>query len=114
MPVKRKRARKVPASRSKAPASRSKSPVSSRKKYKQWSEESMLGALKAMQDGAMGCNRAAVEYGVPKTTLKDRVSGRVIHGRKSGRAKGVDKGGLGGLQPPHFFETIVLAIVREY
>ena len=28
--------------------------------------------------------------------------------------KGVDKGGLGGLQPPHFFETIVLAIVREY
>ena len=69
MPVKRKRARKVPASRSKAPASRSKapasrskSPVSSRKKYKQWSEESMLGALKAVQDGAMGCNRAAVEY----------------------------------------------------
>ena len=100
MPVKRKQARKVPASRSKAPASRSKapasrskvhasrskSPVSSRKKYKQWSEESMLGALKAVQDGAMGCNRAAVEYGVPKTTLKDRVSSRVIHGRKSGRA----------------------------
>ena len=32
--------------------------------------------------------------------------------------KGVDKGGggggLGGLQPPHFFETVVLAIVREY
>ena len=28
--------------------------------------------------------------------------------------KGVDKEGLGGLQPPHFFETIVLAIVRKY
>ena len=86
MPVKRKRARKVPASRYKVHAPRSKSPVSSRKKYKQRSEESMLGALKAVQDGAMGCNRAAAEYGVPKTTLKDRVSGRVIHGRKFGRA----------------------------
>ncbi len=29
--------------------------------------------------------RAATEYGVPKTTLKDRPSGRVIHGTKSGR-----------------------------
>ncbi len=29
--------------------------------------------------------RDATEYGVPKTTLKDRPSGRVIHGTKSGR-----------------------------
>ena len=46
----------------------------------------MLGALKAVKDGAMGCNRAATEFGVPKTTLKDRLSGRVAHGCKSGRA----------------------------
>ena len=46
------------------------------KKYKQWSKESMQGALKAVTEG-MGVNRAGIEYGVPKTTLKDRVVGRV-------------------------------------
>ena len=46
----------------------------------------MLGALKSVKDGTMGCNRAATEFGVPKTSLKDRVSGRVIHGYKSGKA----------------------------
>ncbi len=83
---KRKRATKVPPSLSKSPSTVTASPVVSRKKYRQWSEESMLGALKAVKDGAMGCNRAATEYGVPKTTLKDRISGRVTHGCKSGRS----------------------------
>ena len=45
----------------------------------------MVGALKAVSEG-MGVNRAALEYWVPKSTLKDRVSGRVSHGCKSGRA----------------------------
>lgn len=40
-------------------------------KYKKWSEVSMLGALKAVSEGTMGINRAATEFGVPKTTLKD-------------------------------------------
>ena len=39
----------------------------------------MQGALKAIAEG-MGVNRAAMEYGVPRTTLKDRVAGRVQHG----------------------------------
>ena len=42
-----------------------------------WTGESMLGAIKAASEG-MGINRAAIEFGVPKTTLKDRISGRVI------------------------------------
>jgi len=54
------------------------------KSYKQWSEESMLGALRATAEG-MGINRAATEFGVPKSTLKDRVAGRVQHGCKSGK-----------------------------
>ncbi len=33
----------------------------------------------------MGVNRAAEEFGIPKTTLKDRVAGRVQHGSKSGK-----------------------------
>ena len=32
----------------------------------------------------MGMNRAAIEHGVPRTTLKDRLSGRVIHGTNIG------------------------------
>ena len=46
----------------------------------------MQGALKAVAEGRMGVNRAALEYGVPRTTLKDRVAGRVQHGCKSGRS----------------------------
>ena len=35
----------------------------------------MLGALQAVQEGTVSINRAATEYGIPKTTLKDRVVG---------------------------------------
>ena len=50
------------------------------KKYKKWSEESMRGAVKCVMNGRMGVNRAAV----PRTTLKDRIAGRVVHGTPSG------------------------------
>ena len=43
----------------------------------------MEEALQAVRDG-MGVNKAAELHGVPKTTLKDRVSGCVAHGSKSG------------------------------
>ena len=52
-----------------------------RQKYKDWSDVSMVGAMKAVAEG-LGINRAALEFCVPKTTLKDRVSGRVKHGTK--------------------------------
>ena len=42
----------------------------------------MSGVIKAVIDGKMGVNRAADQYGVPRSTLKDRVSCR--HGTKSG------------------------------
>jgi len=58
-------------------------PVSKRpNKYPQWSEESISGGIKAVADGKLGVNRAADQYGVPRTTLKDKLSGR--HGSKSG------------------------------
>ena len=65
----------MPASWLKSPVA---SPVISQKKYKQWSEESMLGALKSVKDCTMGWNRATTEFGVLNTTLKDRVSWLVI------------------------------------
>ena len=52
------------------------------KKYQQWSEESMRRATKAVTDGKLGVNWAADQYAVPRSTLKDRLSGR--HGTKSG------------------------------
>ena len=42
----------------------------------------MSGAIKAVIDGKMGVNRAADQYGVPRSTLKDRVSAK--HRARSG------------------------------
>jgi len=44
----------------------------------------MVKVMKAVKYSKMGVNRAAKEYAVPMTTLKDRLSGKVQHGRKSG------------------------------
>ena len=35
-------------------------------------------------DGPLGVNRAALEYAVPPTSLKDCLAGRVVHGTKMG------------------------------
>ena len=53
-------------------------------KLRSWSDVSMLRAMEAVKDGSMGVNRAALEHGVPQTSLKDRLAGRVIHGTKIG------------------------------
>ena len=44
----------------------------------------MLGALDAVNSGKMGLNHAALEFGIPHTTLKDRIAGRVAHDTRSG------------------------------
>ena len=44
----------------------------------------MRRALEAVTEGKMGVNRAALEFNVPRTMLKDRVSGRVIRGSNMG------------------------------
>ena len=43
-----------------------------------------MEAMEAVETGESGINRAAVDHGVPKTTLKNRLSGRVKHGKKPG------------------------------
>ena len=53
------------------------------KKRKLWSNESMCAAIEAVKSGA-SVYRAAIEHGVPRMTLQDRISGRVVHGVKSG------------------------------
>lgn len=44
----------------------------------------MLAALKSVQKDCLSGNMAADLHGVPRSTLKDRLSGRVQHGTKSG------------------------------
>jgi len=59
-------------------------PKDTQTKRKQWSEESMTAALDEFKKGKHSINKIAVLYGVPKSTLHDRISGRVEHGTKSG------------------------------
>jgi len=56
-------------------------------KLKQWSEEVMEKAVNAVLNNGMSVRRAALEYDVPKSTLGDRISGRVIPGSSSGPRK---------------------------
>ena len=58
-----------------------------KKRRKQWTNEQMKNAMEAVETTTCGVNEAARVYGVPATTLKDRVSGRVKHGTKSGPPK---------------------------
>ena len=53
-------------------------------KRKQWTNEQMFGAMKAVQECGSSIDRAAIEYGVPRTTLRVRISGRVTHGVNPG------------------------------
>ena len=53
-------------------------------KLRQWTDDGMVRALNAVQSGILGVNEAARDYKIPPTTLKDRLSGRVIHGTNMG------------------------------
>jgi len=44
----------------------------------------MIRAIEGVKLGEMSANKAAKEFDVPLTTLKDRISGRVRHGRNPG------------------------------
>ena len=40
--------------------------------------------MEAVRKGPISINKAALLHGVPPTTLKDRLSGQVVHGTKPG------------------------------
>ena len=72
MPRRRRRPRKSSAQAS--PASR---PPNQPAKRKQWTNRQMEDAMKAALSGEMSANQAALQYGVPRSTRRDRLSGRV-------------------------------------
>ena len=56
-------------------------------KYKPWDDDCMQKALQAVKLDGASVRKAAMEYGVPKSTLGDRASGRVTPGVVSGPPK---------------------------
>lgn len=73
MAERRKRSRKGPPKLGNRPS-----------KYRKWTEESMAGGIKCVALRKMGVNRAADQYGIPRTMFKDRLSGRVTPGTNPG------------------------------
>ena len=66
-------------------ANRAKEQSNRPSKLRQWSETSMSKALDLVVEGKMGINRVALECGVPRTTLKDCIAGRVAPGCRMGK-----------------------------
>ena len=52
-------------------------------KYKNWKEGNFFLACKAVKQG-MSLRRAEAEYGIPKSTILDRVLRKILFGSRSG------------------------------
>lgn len=76
-----KRKGEIDVSREREPSC---SGVSKPKQCKLGDNELMVLEIEAVKDGKTGVNCAAREYGVPRTTLKDRLLGRVENGKNPG------------------------------
>ena len=55
--------------------------------YKNYESQSMSQAMKAVIEGGLSIRLAAEKFNIPRTTLGDRISGRVLPGSVSGPPK---------------------------
>ena len=53
-------------------------------KRKQWRNEALLAAMEDVKSGKSSLSLAAKVHNVPRSTLHDHISGRVLHGHKPG------------------------------
>ena len=53
-------------------------------KHKQWTNEAMEAAMDDVKSGKSSLSFAARLHNVPRSTLHDRVSGKVLHGKNPG------------------------------
>ena len=51
---------------------------------KQWTDQQMQSVIDDVLSNRLKPTEAAARHGVPRSTLKDRLSGRVVHGTKPG------------------------------
>ena len=56
-------------------------------KYKTWKQQHFSRAVEAVKEGKLTVRRAAVEFDIPRSTLHDHVSGRVVVGGQCGPEK---------------------------
>ena len=68
-----------------SPASDETSVIKKRGKTRLWNEQNMTAAYDAVKAGLLSVRRAAKQYEVPRTTLRDRLDGRVDLNAKPGR-----------------------------
>ena len=61
--------------------------------YKEWDEVQMGKAVEACVNEGMNIRQAAFHFGVPKSTLGDRMSGRVVPCSTSGPKTSISGGG---------------------
>ena len=59
-------------------------PLQSSSIRKQWSNKQMQAALNSVVCDGISASKAAPQHRVPRSTLKDRLNGRVVHGRNPG------------------------------
>ncbi|KAK3747130.1 hypothetical protein QZH41_004409 [Actinostola sp. cb2023] len=57
-----------------------------KEKWKLWNDENMLAAIDVVKEG-MPVRKAATTFNVPRSSLNDRIQGRVLHGSKSSPEK---------------------------
>ena len=74
----------MPIMKKKAKPKRRKTVPRAQRKRLQWSNISMETAMEAVMNGKTSINKTAVMYNVPCTSLKDRLSGKVVHGTRPG------------------------------
>ncbi len=55
-----------------------------RERYKQWTKEHLERAFISVKEDGMSVRHAAIEFGVPKSTLQDRLTGKVQFGTTDG------------------------------
>ena len=53
-----------------------------KKKHKQWTDETMEAAMNAVTNENMPVLCASQMYNIPKTTIYDHISSKVLHGSK--------------------------------
>ena len=64
-----------------------KAATASRGVYKGWNEENMVRAVESVLKKNTSIRKATKEYDIPKSTIADRISGRVLMGAVSGPNK---------------------------